>query len=257
MLRLRQICLVARQLQPAVAELESAFGLTTCYHDPGVGKYGLENALLPIGNNFLEIVAPVEDNTAAGRYLDRRGGDGGYMVITQVDNVARRRARVAELGVRIAFDLDYPDDGHDGIQLHPGDTGGSFFEMDQMLMPGGDEVGGPWYPAGKNWEPYVNTSRVSSISAAELQSPEPDRLAQRWAEIAEIDLTADANGNPIMQLDNAILRFVEDSDGRGEGLGGIDVVVTDRAAILDAADRLGCAVSDDQVAIAGLRVNLT
>ena len=47
----------------------------------------------------------------------------------------------------------------------PGDTGGSFFEMDQMIMPGGDAVGGPWYPAGKNWEPYVNTSRVSGISA--------------------------------------------------------------------------------------------
>lgn len=179
------------------------------------------------------------------------------MVITQVDDVARRRTRAAELGVRVAFDLHYPDDGHDGIQLHPGDTGGSFFEMDQMLMPGGDDVGGPWYPAGKNWEPYVNTSRVSGISAAELQSPEPDRLAQRWAEIAEIDLIADSNGNPTMQLDNATLRFVEDVDGRGEGLGGIDVVATDRAAILDAADRLGCVVSDDQVAIAGLRVNLT
>ena len=156
----------------------------------------------------------------------------------------------------MAFDLHYPDDGHDGIQLHPGDTGGSFFEMDQMLMPGGDEVGGPWYPAGKNWEPYVNTSRVSAIAAAELQSPEPDRLAQRWSEIAEIDLTKDDDGNPTMQLDNATLRFIEDADGRGEGLGGIDVTTTDKAAVVDAADRLDCAVSDNQVMVAGLRVNL-
>ena len=59
-----------------------------------------------------------------------------------------------------------------------------------------------------------------------------------------------------MQLDNATLRFVEATDGRGEGLGGIDVTTTDRDAILDAADRLHCAVSDSQVAIAGLRVNL-
>ena len=37
-----------------------------------------------IRTNFLEIVAPVKNNTAAGRYLDRRKGDGGYMVICQV-----------------------------------------------------------------------------------------------------------------------------------------------------------------------------
>ena len=37
-----------------------------CHRDPAVGKYGLENALLPVGTNFLEVVAPVEANTAAG-----------------------------------------------------------------------------------------------------------------------------------------------------------------------------------------------
>ena len=54
MLRLRQICLGSRRPKPAVADLESAFGLATCFQDPGVAKYGLENALLPIGNDFLE-----------------------------------------------------------------------------------------------------------------------------------------------------------------------------------------------------------
>ena len=255
-MRLRQIAVVASDLQKVGAEITGVLGAEACFTDPGVKQFGLKNTLWPIGTQMLEVVTPITDGTAGGRYIERRGGDGGYMVITQVDDVARRRARAAELGVRVAFDLHYPDEGHDGIQLHPGDTGGSFFEMDQMTMPGGDAVGGPWYPAGKNWEPYVNTSRVSGISAAELQSPEPDRLAQRWAEIAEIDLTVDADGNPTMQLDNATLRFVEDTDGRGEGLGGIDVTVTDRDAILDAADRLGCSVSDDQVSVAGLRVNL-
>jgi len=255
-MRLRQIAVVASDLQKVGAEITAVLGVEACFTDPGVKQFGLKNTLWPIGTQMLEVVTPITDGTAGGRYIDRRGGDGGYMVITQVDDVAHRRARAAELGVRVAFDLHYPDDGHDGIQLHPGDTGGSFFEMDQMLMPGGDAVGGPWYPAGKNWEPYVNTSRVSGISAAELQSPEPDRLATRWSEIAEIDLVADDDGHPTMQLDDATLRFVEATDGRGEGLGAIDVTATDRAAILDAADRLDCAVSDTQVAVAGLRVNL-
>ena len=255
-MRLRQIAVVAADLQKVGTEITGVLGVEACYTDPGVKQFGLKNTLWPIGTQMLEVVTPITDGTAGGRYLDRRNGDGGYMVITQVDDVAHRRERAAELGVRIAFNLHHPDHGHDGIQLHPADTGGSFFEMDQMLMPGGDEVGGPWYPAGKNWQPYVNTSRVSSISAAELQSPEPVRLAARWSEIAEIDLMPDADGHPTMQLDDATLRFVEASDGRGEGLGGIDVVATDRDAILDAADRLNCAVDDQQVAVAGLRVNL-
>ena len=87
-LRMRQICLVARELAPVVDEFRAALGLEVCHRDPGVGKYGLENALFPIGHNFLEVVAPVREGTTAGRYLDRRGGDGGYMVITQCDDLA-------------------------------------------------------------------------------------------------------------------------------------------------------------------------
>jgi hypothetical protein len=92
MLRLRQICLVAHELAPTVDILQDVLGLATCHHDPAVGKYGLENALLPVGTNFLEVVAPTTDGTAGGRYLERRGGDGGYMVILQCDNVEERRA---------------------------------------------------------------------------------------------------------------------------------------------------------------------
>lgn len=255
-IRLRQIAVVAEDLRKVGLEIGSVLGAEPCFTDPGVKQFGLKNTLWPIGTQMLEVVTPIVEGTAGGRYIERRGGDGGYMVITQVDDVDHRRDRAAELGVRIAFDLRYPEEGHDGIQLHPADTGGSFFEMDQMTMPGGDDVGGPWYPAGKNWEPYVRTDMVSGISAAELQSPEPDRLATRWAEMAEIDLSPDDAGNPTIQLDNATLRFVEATDGRGEGLGGIDVTTVDRDAVLAAAHARDCYVSDDEVTVAGLRVYL-
>ena len=254
-MRLRQIAVVAADLRKAALDIETVLGVESCYTDPGVKIFGLKNMLWPLGTQFLEVVTPTEDGTAGGRYIERRGGDGGYMVITQVDDVERRRARATELNVRVAFDLDHPGD-HRGIQLHPADTGGSFFEMDQMLMDNGDDRDGPWYPAGKHWQPYVRTDITNGISAAELQSPEPDRLAARWAELAEIDLTADATGNPTIALDNATLRFVEATDGRGEGLGGIDLGAVDRDAILAGARQRGTYVSDDQVTVAGLRVNL-
>lgn len=256
-IRLRQIAVVAPDLWTTGLDIATVLGVEACYTDPGVNQFGLKNTLWPIGTQFLEVVTPTADGTAGGRYIERRGGgDTGYMVITQVDDVARRRARAAELGVRIAFEMPHADQGHDGIQLHPGDTGGSFFEMDQMTMEGGDQPGGPWWPAGKSWKPFMRTDMVSGISAAELQSQDPDALARRWGDIAEIDPATDADGNPTIELDNATLRFVEDSDGRGEGLGGIDVITEDRDAVLAGARARQCDVSDDQVSVAGLRVYL-
>ena len=255
-IRLRQIAVVTKDLRRSALDIGAVLGAEACYTDPGVKQFGLKNTLWPIGTQFLEVVTPIAEGTAGGRYIDRRGGDGGYMFITQVDDVARRRERAAELGIRVAFNLSHPEQGHDGIQLHPGDTGGTFFEMDQMTMEGGDAEGGPWYPAGKNWEPYVRTDVVSGISGAEIQSPDPVPLAERWAAMAEIDLSEDSDGHPQIELDNATLRFVEDRDGRGEGLGGIDVVTVDRDAVLAGARSRDCYVSDDEVSVAGLRVYL-
>ena len=99
-IRLRQIALVAADLQKVTTEIDGVLGVEACYTDPGVSVFGLKNMLWPIGTQMLEVVTPFKDGTAGGRYIERRGGDGGYMVITLVDDVARRRVRAEELGVR-------------------------------------------------------------------------------------------------------------------------------------------------------------
>ncbi|HEX7966889.1 MAG TPA: VOC family protein, partial [Stellaceae bacterium] len=126
-LRLRQLCLVAGKLEPALADLGAIFGLELCYRDGNVAKYGLVNGLFPIGRSFLEVVAPVAEGTAAGRYLARRGGDGGYMAILDCDDIERRRRHAETIGVRIANPLKY--ETYTGIQLHPRDTGGALLEF--------------------------------------------------------------------------------------------------------------------------------
>lgn len=255
-LRLRQICLVAEKLAPAVEALTDVFDLEVCYVDPEVAVFGLENSLMPIGNQLLEVVAPTRPGTAGGRYLERRGGDGGYMVITQTtaDDHARRRAHVEALGIRIAFSFEAH--GIENMQLHPADTGGTFFEIDQVTLPGGDAPDGPWPPAGPDWKAHRRTGRVSSIVAAELQSPDPGPLAERWARIAELPLGRDDAGHAAIALENATLRFVPALDGRGEGLGGIDLRCADRGAVLTAAEKRGARVGEDRVDLVGMRFRL-
>ena len=261
-LRLRQIALVAEQLAPVEQTLIAVLGVAVCYRDPAVATFGLENALFPVGNQFLEVVAPTRPGTAGGRYLERRGGDGGYMVICQTDDHPPRRQRVADLGVRTVFDRDLAD--YSLMQLHPKDTGGSFLEIDAQLGAGGLDPDGPWHPAGPDWKNGQRLDRVSGISAAEIQADDPEAVAERWSQIVEIPLTRTALGEPELLLDNAALRFVPCSDGRPEGLGGIDISCMDPDAVMRAADRAQGAlpqggvtvIGGKQILIGGMRINL-
>ena len=65
--------LAARDLDSAVEELRTALPLGEPYGDPGVAYFGLRNAVMPLGDTFVEVVSPIGEGTAAGRFLDRRG----------------------------------------------------------------------------------------------------------------------------------------------------------------------------------------
>ena len=182
-IQLRQICLVARELDSTIDDLEQIFGIKRCFVDPGVGRFGLVNTLLPIGRNMLEVVVPVEENTAAGRYLDRRNGDGGYMVICQADSKEGQRAvrqRALDHDVRIAWEVDR---GNWNIcQIHPGDMRAAFFEIDWDEV---NDFNGNWEPAGgRQWEDKVDQSVTVDYAAVELQAPDPVDLAELWGKVA-------------------------------------------------------------------------
>ncbi|MBC8271229.1 MAG: hypothetical protein H8E49_04165 [Gammaproteobacteria bacterium] len=252
-LRMRQIAGVAAELKPVEEDLIDILGIEVCYRDPGIDFFGLENALFPIGNQLLEVVAPIQENTAGGRYLDRRGGDSGYMVITQCDDHPPRRQRVEELGVRIVH--DNTSNQFINMQLHPRDTGGTFFEIDQQLGENALEKDGPWHPAGPDWQAGQRLDRVTGIKAAEIQCDDPEMVARKWAEIAETDLDL-SDGTFVLAMENADVRFVPCTDTRPEGLGGIDLEVVDRDAILAAAEKRGKISGENQVYLCGMRMNV-
>jgi hypothetical protein len=143
------------------------------------------------------------------------------------------------------------------MQLHPKDTGGSFFEIDQQLGPDGWSDDGPWEPAGgADWKRARRLDRVAGIVAAEMQVPDPVATAARWSEIAEIPRARDGGGSPRLELEDATLRFVVPTDGRGEGLGAIDLRAVDRGAVMTAARQRGRDRGDAQVYLCGMRMNL-
>lgn len=212
---------MAKDLEAVVDEVRGALGLEVCYRDPGVAAFGLHNALMPVGDAFIEVVSPIRDDTAAGRYLERRGGDGGYMVMVQVDNLASERERIRGLGIRTVWEGSGP--GISGMHLHPADIGGAILSMDEAEPPAS------WAWAGDSWGDHVGTGVVSEIAAAELQADDTLPLAQRWADVLGRPLELGSAQDPaVIQLDSGAVRVARARDGRGEGLGGMDLVASDR-----------------------------
>ena len=250
-IQLRQICLVAERLAPVIDDLTAILGIQSCFIDPGVGKFGLENNLMPVGRNFLEVVAPVQENTAAGRYLQRRQGDGGYMVITQIDTLdehQRLRQRALDQGVRVAH--EHSSDEWYLSQLHPRDMQAAFLELEWNPQA---DFSGYWNPVGGlGWEDKVQQGTTVDFIGVELQGADPLALAKHWASVTDLPVDTDV-ATPSIRFNNATLRFVEATDGRGAGLGGLDIRVSDRQAILAEARNRNCYVSDDQVNICGTR----
>lgn len=212
MKRLRQVALVAGALAPTVAAIEQTLGLQVGFRDPGVAEFGLENAVFPVGEQFLEVVSPTRPGTTAGRLLQRRGGDGGYMVLVQTDDLARDRTRLDGLGVRVVWEIALDDIAC--VHLHPRDIGGAIVSFDEATPPASWRWGGP------HWREAVRTDVCTGLSGVEIAAREPARMAARWGEVLERTPRADGDAW-IVGLDDATLRFVAADEVRGEGVDGI------------------------------------
>ncbi len=224
-MRLRQVALVARDLEATVEELRTLFGIDVAFRDPGVAAFGLVNAVLPIGDTFLEVVSPTRDDASAARLLARRGGDTGYMVIVQIDDLAAARARMQREAVRIVFEHAHQDGHTATIHLHPRDVGGAILSLDESVPPES------WDWAGRDWQQHVRRDSVTGIAAVELQSADPAALAARWGAVLDRPATRTATSAHEIRLDGGAIRFVAAGDGASEGIVGIDLVAADASRV--------------------------
>jgi hypothetical protein len=198
--RLRQAVLVARDLAPVSERLRAELGLGEPFADPGVGAFGLHNAVYAIGDAFLEIVSPTQPDTTAGRYLDRRG-DGGYMLIFQFANLAAARERAAAMGMRTVWQLDLDDIS--GTHLHPGDTGGAIVSLDRADPPGSWRWGGP------DWIGKAGTGASGRLAGVTVAMKDPAAAAARWSELLGVE-----PGGERLELDDSYVRFEHADDER-------------------------------------------
>jgi hypothetical protein len=249
-LRLRQICLVAPHLEPAISDIAGIMGLDVCYRDGNVAKYGLENALLPVDTILLEVVAPIQPGTAAGRFLDKTGGRGGYMAIFCCDDPDERGRHAREMGVRVANVIDHAP--YHGVQLHPRDCRAAFIEFNHTA--GSDDILGPYPPAGPDWQKSIRRELTQALIGVEMESPEPQRLAEHWGKIIGVAVGKNQSGEPELKLPNCAFRFVP---GETELMSALTFRVGDIPKVREAAKSKGYPVSDDSFVLGGVTFRLS
>jgi len=248
-LRLRQICLVAPQLEPVISDIAGIMGLDVCYRDGNVEKYGLVNALLPVDTVLLEVVAPFREGTAAGRFLDKTAGHGGYMAIFACEDPDARGKLANEMGVRTANVITHAP--YRGVQLHPRDCRAAFIEFNHT--EGSDDILGPYPPAGPDWQNFIRKDVTLALTGVEMQSPDPQGLAAHWGGIIGVAVSVGGDGVHELKLPNCSFRFIK---GGTEIMSGLDFRVGNVAAVCDAAGARGLKVSNNAFPLGGVTFRL-
>ncbi len=238
--RLRQAVLVAGELEPVATVLRSALGLGEPFRDPGVEEFGLVNTVFALGDCFLEVVCPTREGTAAGRYLARHGGDGGYMVIFDLEDLEGARSRALGAGVRVVWQLDLPDIS--GTHLHPADMRGAIVSLDRSNPYGSWRWGGP------QWTGRPGAGAPGRLAGVTIAVAEPAAVAARWGEVLGVEVTGgDGPGpdgdarepgtsGPLLRLDGGEVRFETATGEQAEGL--VEIAVELPHDLPDGADAI-------------------
>lgn len=126
--RIHHIGIVVTSLDETLRLFESIFGLkATIVNDVMDGKARM--ALIPVGDDEMELVQPIDPDTRIGRVLRTRG-QGIYHISFSTDDIESEMARMKEKGV--LFDEQKPRIGGHGLRIastKPETTGGLMIEL--------------------------------------------------------------------------------------------------------------------------------
>lgn len=222
--------------------LQQVLGLGEGFVDPGVGVFGLTNGVFALGDQFLEVVVPTEAATAAGRFLERSDGIGGYMAIFQTEDLDRVRARADALGIRRVWDIDVEDIS--ASHLHPADIGAAIVSVDEARPAQSWRWGGP------GWEARSAAGRLAGLDVA---SVDPRALCARWGAVLGVEPIEVEIGNWRLMLDQGVISFMP---GDRDHLSAYTLVHPEVDLCLTRARALDLPVKDSSFLFAGVEVSL-
>jgi methylmalonyl-CoA/ethylmalonyl-CoA epimerase len=126
--RIDHIGVAVEQLEPTLELYRDSFQLTVSHREV-VQEQGVEAVLLDVGENHVELLAPLDAQTPVGRFLASRG-PGLHHVAYQVKDIEATLAALRDAGLRLID--EQPRSGIRGSRvafMHPAATGGVLTEI--------------------------------------------------------------------------------------------------------------------------------
>lgn len=127
-MKIDHLGIAVRSISDSLAFYRDALGLELVGTET-VDDQGVHVALLPVGESRIELLEPVSEETAVGRFIAKRG-EGLHHICYEVENLAAKLAELKSRGVRV---LDgYPRRGAEGklvAFLHPASANGVLVEL--------------------------------------------------------------------------------------------------------------------------------
>jgi methylmalonyl-CoA/ethylmalonyl-CoA epimerase len=124
------VAIAVRDLESAIAYYRETYGVDVAHREV-VEKDGVEEALLPVADSFVQLLTPVRDDSPVAKFLENKG-EGIHHVGYRVADVAAALARVRAAGHRVIDEAPRPGSrGTTVAFVHPKEAFGTLIELVQ------------------------------------------------------------------------------------------------------------------------------
>jgi methylmalonyl-CoA/ethylmalonyl-CoA epimerase len=131
LLNLDHVAMAVSDLETTLDGYRSRYNVEPVYREI-VESQGVEEAMIPVGGSFIQLLQPLAPETPVGRFLSKHG-EGLHHIAYAVVSIEAALAHLAEQGARL-IDTE-PRLGGRGARIafiHPADLGGTLIELVEL-----------------------------------------------------------------------------------------------------------------------------
>lgn len=131
LLNLDHVAIAVHDLDAAVEAHRRRYGVEPLYREV-VESQGVEEAMIPVGGSFIQLLQPLADDTPVGRFLARHG-EGLHHVAYAVADIEAALEHLRSVGAELVDET--PRIGGRGARIafvHPADMAGTLVELVEL-----------------------------------------------------------------------------------------------------------------------------
>jgi methylmalonyl-CoA/ethylmalonyl-CoA epimerase len=128
LLNLDHVGIAVHDLDQAIEAYRSRYRVGPLYREV-VESQGVEEAMIPVGGSFIQLLTPLDGDSPVARFLEKRG-EGVHHLAFLVANIEAALEHLSAEGARLIDET--PRIGGRGARIafvHPADLGGTLIEL--------------------------------------------------------------------------------------------------------------------------------